>query len=311
MAGPEAGRRHLLDVDGLDDRDLAWLVRRTRALAAGAPAAALDRTVINLFFEPSTRTRVSFELAARRLGMRVVNVELERSSSAKGESLEDTAATLAAMGADALIIRHPETGRCHRLAEALSVDLGLLNAGDGSGHHPSQALLDVATLEAGGVALAGARIAIIGDIVRSRVARSDVSAFRRRGAAEIRLAGPPDWLPETVPSGVRRTDNLIEAVTDADVVVMLRIQHERMDHRAWPDAAGYHADWGLRPEHLELARPGCRVLHPGPINRGVEISDAVADGPQSLILDQVRMGVHARMAIFEWLFAADRSAAPG
>jgi aspartate carbamoyltransferase catalytic subunit len=261
--------------------------------------------VVNLFFEPSTRTRVSFELAAMGLGMRAVNVELERSSSTKGESLEDTAETLAAMGVDALIVRHPETGRCHRLAEALSVDLKLLNAGDGSGHHPSQALLDVATLEAAGVSLSGARIAIVGDILRSRVARSDLAAFLRRGAAEVRLAGPPGWLPEDVPEGACRVASLREAVTGADVIVMLRIQHERMDRQAWPDAGGYHAEWGLRPEHLDLAQPGCRVLHPGPINRGVEISTAVADGAASLILEQVRMGVHARMAVFEWLFARD------
>lgn len=311
MAESDRGPRHLLDVDGLEDRDLSWLVERTLALAQGARPAILDRTVVNLFFEPSTRTRVSFELAALRLGMRVINVELERSSSTKGESLEDTATTLAAMGVDALILRHPETGRCHRLAEGLSIDLKLLNAGDGSGHHPSQALLDVATLEAAGVVLAGARIAIVGDILRSRVARSDLAVFLRRGAAEVRLAGPAGWLPEDLPDGVSRADSLAEAVTDVDVVVMLRIQHERMDRQAWPDAAGYHADWGLRPAHLELARPGCRVLHPGPINRGVEISDVVADGRQSLILEQVRMGVYARMAIFEWLFMADDSVLRG
>ncbi|MFW5815682.1 MAG: aspartate carbamoyltransferase catalytic subunit [Wenzhouxiangella sp.] len=305
MADAGSGAHHLLDIDRLDDQGLGWLIKRTGALAEGAAPAALDRTVVNLFFEPSTRTRVSFELAAQRLGMRVVNVELERSSSTKGESLEDTAATLAAMGADALIVRHPETGRCHRLAAATPFGLKLVNAGDGSGHHPSQALLDVAMLAAAGVSLCGARIAIVGDIVRSRVARSDVTAFLRLGAAEVCLAGPADWLPESVPDGVRRADSLVEAVTGADVVVMLRIQHARMDRQAWPDAAGYHAEWGLRPEHLARAGPDCRVLHPGPINRGVEISDAVADGPQSLILDQVRMGVFARMAIFEWLFAAD------
>lgn len=303
--------RHLLDVDGLDDSDLAWLVDRTLALARGARPAVIDRTVVNLFFEPSTRTRVSFEVAAMRLGMRVINVDLERSSSTKGESLEDTAATLAAMGVDALIIRHPETGRCHRLAEALAGNIKLLNAGDGSGHHPSQALLDVATLIAAGVDLPGARIAIVGDIVRSRVARSDLGAFLRLGAAEVRLAGPPGWLPMEVPAGVRRVESLPEAVIDANVIVMLRIQHERMDRRAWPDGAGYHADWGLQPAHLALAMPDCRVLHPGPINRGVEISDAVADGSASLILEQVRMGVYARMAILEWLFADDDSAGQG
>jgi len=304
MSAADVRCRQLLDIDCLNDGDLTWLVKRAQALAEGASPTVLDCTVVNLFFEPSTRTRVSFELAARRLGMRVINVELERSSSTKGESLEDTAATLAAMGADALILRHPETGRCHRLAKAMPVGMKLLNAGDGSGHHPSQALLDVATLKAAGVDLCGTRIAIVGDILRSRVARSDITAFLRCGAAEICLAGPGEWLPGNLPVGVSRAVCLVEAVTAADVVVMLRIQHERMDCEAWPDAAGYHAEWGLRPEHLALARPGCRVLHPGPINRGVEISDCVADGPKSLVLDQVRMGVYARMAIFEWLFTA-------
>lgn len=309
MAASDAVARHLLDIDRLSDRDLDWLIARARSLAAGASPAVLDYAVVNLFFEPSTRTRVSFELAAARLGMRVINVELERSSSTKGESLEDTAATLAAMGVDALIVRHPETGRCHRLAEALPAPLKLLNAGDGSGHHPSQALLDVATLESAGVELSGARVVIVGDILRSRVARSDIAALLRRGAAEVCLSGPSDWLPDRVPAGVCRAASLAEAVAEADVVIMLRIQHERMGRQSWPDSADYHADWGLRPEHLERARPGCRVLHPGPINRGVEISDAVADGPQSLILEQVRMGVYARMAIFEWLFASDHLAA--
>ncbi|MFP4207820.1 MAG: aspartate carbamoyltransferase catalytic subunit [Wenzhouxiangella sp.] len=311
MDSVEAGSRHLLDIDTLAEHDLSWLIERSRALANGAQPQALERTVVNLFFEASTRTRVSFELAARRLQMRVVNVELERSSSTKGESLEDTAATLAAMGVDALVIRHSETGRIHRLASALARPLRLLNAGDGNGHHPSQALLDIATLEAAGVRLEGARIAIIGDLLHSRVARSDMAAFLRRGVAELRLAGPSDWLPATLPDRVHRVASLAEAVRAVDVIVMLRIQHERMDRQAWPDAAGYHAEWGLRTEHLALAAPGCRVLHPGPINRGVEISDQVADGPWSLILEQVRMGVFVRMAILEWLFGADDAARRG
>ncbi len=301
----EVSARHLLEIAGLDDRDLGWLLDRACALSAGAQPAVLDRTVVNLFFEPSTRTRVSFELAASRLGMRVINVELERSSSVKGESLEDTAATLAAMGAHALILRHPETGRCHRLAAELAVDLHLLNAGDGSGHHPSQALLDAATLVASGIRLEGARIAVIGDLLHSRVARSVMALFPRLGAAEIRVAGPAQLVPDSLPAGVSRVDTLDEVVQAADVIMMLRIQHERMDRHAWPDVASYHAQWGLQERHLDLAGSGCRVLHPGPINRGVEISNAVADGSRSLILEQVRMGVFARMAIFEWLFAAD------
>lgn len=297
--------RHLLDIESLSNDDLSWLIARAQALAAGQTPSAIDRTVVNLFFEPSTRTRVSFELAALRLSMRVMSVELERSSSTKGESLEDTAANLAAMGVDGLIIRHPETGRCHTLARELTGPVQLLNAGDGSGHHPSQALLDVATLASTGIDLKGARVAMIGDIIRSRVAGSDMTAFLRCGVAEIRLAGPEAWMPSSPPAQVRYCPSIVEAVEGVDVIVMLRIQRERMEQAAWPDGADYHLEWGLRTEHLQLASPGCRVLHPGPINRGVEISNEVADGEQSLILQQVRMGVYMRMAIMEWLFGAD------
>ena len=300
---PRADARHLLDVDALSDQDLEWLTARACELARGAAPASIAQTVVNLFFEPSTRTRVSFELAARRLGMTVVNVELDRSSSSKGESLEDTAATLAAMGAGAIILRHPETGRCHGLAQAVPTGLRLLNAGDGAGHHPSQALLDLATLIDAGIDLRDRVVAIVGDVRHSRVARSDLAVFQRLGAAELRVAGPDSMLPDRLPSGIVRADSLDGAVRDAGVIVMLRVQHERMDRQAWPDPASYHLQWGLRTEHLAMADPGCRVLHPGPINRGMEISSAVADGPQSLILDQVRMGVFTRMAIFEWLFS--------
>ena len=305
MAFSKTHPRHLLDIQSLSDDDLFGLVARSQELAQGRPPPAIDRTVVNLFFEPSTRTRVSFELAALRLKMRVISVELERSSSTKGETLEDTAANLAAMGVDALIIRHPATGRCHALAEHLPVPLRLLNAGDGSGHHPSQALLDVATLLAAGVKLKNARVAIVGDVVRSRVASSDVPAFLRYGVAEIRLAGPRSWMPEDLPDRVRVCDSLSEAVSAADVIIMLRIQRERMAQAAWPDASDYHDEWGLKSEHLALASSDCRVLHPGPMNRGVEITDEVADGARSLILDQVRMGVFVRMAILEWLFSGE------
>ncbi|MEE4297043.1 MAG: aspartate carbamoyltransferase catalytic subunit [Wenzhouxiangella sp.] len=305
MALPEQPPRHLLDIQSLSDDDLTWLIARAQALAAGQTPSKIDRTVVNLFFEPSTRTRVSFELAALRLNMRVISVERERSSSTKGESLEDTAANLAAMGVDGLIIRHPETGRCHSLAGELASPVQLLNAGDGSGHHPSQALLDVATLASAGIALEGAQVAIVGDIVRSRVASSDISAFLRCNVAEIRLSGPESWMPESLPSRVSYYPTIVDAVEGADVIIMLRIQRERMEQGVWPDGDDYHHQWGLRTEHLKIASPGCRVLHPGPINRGVEISNEVADGERSLILQQVRMGVFMRMAIMEWLFGAD------
>jgi aspartate carbamoyltransferase catalytic subunit len=296
--------RHFLDIDGLDDEALESLLTRTLELARGAAPGRADRAIANLFFEASTRTRVSFELAAQGLGARVVNMEMSRSSATKGESLRDTAATLAAMGVDVLVIRHPETGALHRLAELLDRPIHLINAGDGRGEHPSQALLDAATLEASGLRWPDATLAIVGDLRHSRVARSGLKIFHRLGVGEVRLAGPESMLPDWDPGPrVVRVHSLDDAVRNADAVMMLRVQHERMDQDAWPDPASYAEQWSLTEAHLELARPGCRVLHPGPINRGMEIDGRVADGAQSLILDQVRMGVFARMAIFEWLLA--------
>ncbi len=302
MEKPDRGLHHLLGIDSLTDRDIESLIERTLELSNGAPASSASVTTANLFFEPSTRTRVSFELAALRLGMRVINIELEKSSATKGESLEDTVATLAAMGVGCLVIRHPQTGRLQQLAENLHAPIRLLNAGDGQGEHPSQALLDAATLAADGLDWSQATIAIVGDIRHSRVAGSNLKLFDRLGAGRLRIAGPEEMLPD--PPGIERVEvchSIEAAVRDADVIMMLRVQRERMDRAGWPDPDQYHRRWGLNPAHLELARPGCRVMHPGPINRGMEIDGAVADSDQSLILDQVRMSVFARMAIFEWL----------
>ncbi len=294
--------RHLLDIETLEDRTIRALLDRAKALSAGAAPGTLDRTVANLFFEPSTRTRVSFELAALRLGMRVINIELDRSSSTKGETLVDTTATLAAMGVDCIVLRHPETGRCHRLAAEVPAGLSLLNAGDGSGHHPSQALLDAATIEAHGPAWPELDLCIVGDIRHSRVARSGLALFRRLHAARLRIGGPPELMPDDIDlSGVEVCRTLSESMAGANLVMMLRIQRERMDQAGWPDAERYHNEWGLSERALSRAAPGCQVMHPGPINRGVEIAADVADGPKSLILDQVRMGVFMRMAILEWL----------
>ncbi len=303
MLAAEGPVRHLLDIDSLDDSSIRQLIDRARALASGAEPPAVGGTMANLFFEPSTRTRVSFQLAALGCAMRVINIELDRSSSTKGETLEDTVATLAAMGVDCLVLRHPETGRCARLATVAPAGLRLLNAGDGSGEHPSQALLDAATIEAAGYRWPQLTLTIVGDIRHSRVARSGIALFRRLGAGRIRLAGPAALLPDAPPAGVEICQTLEQAVAGADLIMMLRVQRERMDAAGWPDPAAYHRDWGLRPEHLQRAGPGCRVMHPGPINRGMEIDSAVADGPRSLILEQVRMGVSARMALLEWLMS--------
>ena len=288
-----AEARHLVGIDDLGDNAIRALLDRALALARGAAPQRL---------EASTRTRVSFELAAHRLSMQVINIELDRSSSTKGETLEDTVATLAAMGLDCLVVRHPQTGRVAELARAFPDGPALLNGGDGSGEHPSQALLDAATLESSGLTWSESTIAVVGDVRHSRVARSGLKLFARLGAGGLRVAGPPELMPERLDdASIECCGSLEEAVRGADVVMMLRVQRERMDAAGWPDATDYHPVWGLRQEHLALAAPGCRVMHPGPLNRGVEISPEVADGSRSLILEQVRMGVHLRTALFEWL----------
>jgi len=294
--------RHFLSILDLSLDALEGLVERTLALACGEAPRLLDGSVANLFFEPSTRTRVSFELAAQALGARSINIEMSRSSTTKGESLTDTCATLAAMGVQILVLRHPESGAVSTLADDLRAPVHLVNGGDGQSEHPSQALLDAAALHASGLDWPNATLAIIGDLRHSRVARSGLQCFQKLGIGRVRLAGPEVMLPEWgAGSNLERVHTIEAAVEGADAVMMLRVQHERMDQTIWPEPEAYARHWCLRPEHLALAKPDCRVLHPGPINRGMEIDSALADGEQSLILEQVRMGVFARMAIFEWL----------
>lgn len=295
--------RHLIDIEGLDDAALRRLLDRAQALAGGAdPELIPELAIANLFLEPSTRTRVSFELAARRIGATLVTIDSGSSSIVKGESLGDTAATLRAMGIRAIVLRHPETGAAARLVPDLQPGVSLVNAGDGRGQHPTQALLDAATLESAGLEWATARIVFLGDIRHSRVAHSDIALFHRLGAAEIRIAGPEALLPdpdEDLP--VVRCMDRDSAVSGVDVIVCLRLQRERIDEAGIPEPVDFHRQWGLAPEHLALASGRVRVLHPGPMNRGVEIAPEVADGPNSLILAQVHMGVHLRTALFEWL----------
>lgn len=298
--------RHLIDVEDLDDAALETLLKRACELASGDSPARVAASVVNLFAEPSTRTRVSFELAARRLGMDVVNVDSAGSSAVKGESLADTLATVSAMGVDVVVMRQSGNGRMRELLDVPDSRPSLINAGEGSVSHPSQALLDAATLRARGIDFSGLRLVIVGDIAHSRVAASGLRLWSRLGVSDIRVAGPKDLLPAEVPAGVKVCSDLDRAVADADVVMMLRVQRERIDQDRWPDPGAYFARWGLTRSHLEKAAPGCVVMHPGPINRGVEIDAEVADGPQSLILDQVRMGVFMRMAIFEWILGLPR-----
>lgn len=299
--------RHLLDIESLGRRDMETLLARAAELAAGAPAVARRGTIANLFFEPSTRTRVSFQLAARRVGLDVVNIEHQGSSASKGESLADTARTLAAMGVAAVVMRHPDDFAAAGLADAPGLgNLGIVNAGDGQHAHPSQALLDAATLAHAGFDWAGLRLALIGDIRHSRVARSDVALFSRLGAAEIRIAGPEEFMPDTgeLPAAVRFSD-IDSAIDGVDAVICLRIQRERIAASGYPDGAAFHRRWGLTAERLAAMPERARILHPGPVNRDVEIADALVDSPRSLILEQVRIGVHVRTAVFEWLIDAD------
>ena len=259
------------------------------------------KTVINLFFEASTRTRTSFEIAAKRLSADAVNISASTSSVVKGETLVDTALNLQAMAPDAIVIRHGSSGAPHQIAKI--VKAGVINAGDGAHEHPTQALLDALTIRHNKGRIAGLKVAIIGDVLHSRVARSNAHLLTKLGA-QVVLAGPrtlmPFGLEKLILPGagsIRFADSIEEAIADADVVMMLRIQMERQSGGFFPSLREYSIHFGLNKRRLAMAKPDAIVLHPGPINRGVEIDSDVADGDSSLILDQVENGVAVRMAI--------------
>lgn len=253
------------------------------------------QTVINLFYEPSTRTRTSFELAAKWLSADVVNFQASTSSVQKGESLLDTARTMQALGADIVIIRHPMAGAPHLLAR--TIQARVINAGDGAHEHPTQALLDLFTIREAKGRIAGLKVAIVGDIRHSRVARSDIYGLTRLGA-EVTVVGPPTLIPEEIESlGVRVGYDLRQALADADVINVLRIQLERQQKGLFPSIQEYSRRWGIDREKLAWAKPDVLVLHPGPANLGVEISQDVAASSHSWITRQVRNGVAVRMAV--------------
>lgn len=292
--------QHLLDIETLSRQQLDSLLDLAVQIAGepGAFANRLDgKVLINLFLEPSTRTRISFEMAAKRLGMQVINFQPESSSAVKGEALIDTFHTLQAMAPDVIVIRHSEDGVIAPLAAVAAAGVHVINAGEGCSQHPTQALLDAVTLIRARGDLSGLTVTIAGDIRHSRVARSSIVLFKKLAVAVIRLAGPADLLPVDDIDAVDFFTSLDEAVIDADVVMMLRIQRERFDRLAVPDEKAYFETWGLTSQRLGLASPGCLVLHPGPLNRGVEIASEVADGAQSLIREQVSNGVYTRMAV--------------
>ncbi|MFB9068648.1 aspartate carbamoyltransferase catalytic subunit [Pseudofulvimonas gallinarii] len=303
--------RQLTDIDVLDRAGALALLDRADALHghATARAPALDRlagrTVVNLFFENSTRTRTSFSLAARRLGAEVIDFNAHTSSTAKGESLVDTWRTLDAMGCHAYVIRHGSDDAVAELAKVAGPEVAIVNAGSGASAHPTQALLDAMTIRHHKGDWSGLRVLIVGDIRHSRVARSNIKLLRLLGVGELRTAAPPSLRAADLSDpDIVHFDALGPALEGCDVVMTLRLQKERMQGANIPDGEHYFRQWGLTPERLALAKPDAIVMHPGPMNRGTEIDGAVADGPQSVILEQVGNGVAIRMAVLETVLGA-------
>ena len=261
--------------------------------------ALRGKTVVNLFFEPSTRTRTSFEIAEKRLSADTLNIAIASSSVVKGETLADTALNIEAMQPDMIVMRHASSGACHLLSRICRS--AIINAGDGMHEHPTQALLDAFTIRERKPQLKGLKVAIVGDLLHSRVLRSNIHLLTKMGA-DVWVCGPPTLIPADIARfGVRATSNVDEAVTDADVVMMLRIQLERMEGAFFPSLREYFNVFGMTTARLRRARPDVLIMHPGPMNRGVEIASEVADGPYSVILHQVANGVAVRMAVLALL----------
>jgi len=256
------------------------------------------KTVVNLFFENSTRTRSTFELAAKRLSADILNLDIAKSATAKGETLMDTLWNLEAMYSDMFVVRHADSGAAHFIAEHVTPNVAIINAGDGRHAHPTQAMLDMLTIRRHQGSIEGKIVAIVGDILHSRVARSQIHALRTLGAAEIRVIGPGTLLPRDIEAlGCKAYYRMEDGLKDCDVIIMLRLQKERMQNALLPSEGEFFKLYGLTEEKLTYAKPDAIVMHPGPINRGVEIESNVADGPQSVILNQVSYGIAVRMAV--------------
>ena len=303
-------RKHILGLEELTAEEISLILDTAESMKEVSERdvkkvpALRGVTVCNLFFEPSTRTRSSFEIAEKRLSADVLNFTTSQSSVVKGESLLDTARNLEAMGASMIVIRHPMSGAPWLLAKKL--ESSIINAGDGSHEHPSQALLDLFTIRQIKGSIDGLVVVIVGDILHSRVARSNIWGFMKLGA-EVRVVGPPTLIPKYIENiDVKYYYSLDKAVEGADVVIMLRIQKERQDSEYFPSLREYSRFYGLTREKLMSADKNVTVMHPGPINRGVELSSDIADGPGSVILEQVANGIAVRMAMF-YLVASARS----
>lgn len=296
--------RHFLSIHGLSRGILEDILNTAEGFvnAEGQVVKKVPllrgKTVVNLFFENSTRTRTTFELAAKRLSADVLNLNISASATSKGESLLDTLSNLQAMQCDMFIIRHSDSGAAHFIAQHVEEHVSIINAGDGWHSHPTQAMLDMFTIRRHKGAFEDLSIAIVGDILHSRVARSQIRALRILGAEDVRVVGPNTLIPAEVEAmGVRVFNRLDPGLRDVDVVIMLRLQKERMQGALLPSADEYFQEYGLTAERLALAKPDSIVMHPGPTNRGVEIEASIADGERSVILEQVTNGIAVRMAV--------------
>ena len=300
--------KHLLTTEGLPRAILNQILDTAESFVGVAEREVKKvpllrgKTVCNLFFENSTRTRTTFEIAAKRLSADVITLNVGTSSQSKGETILDTIDNLTAMHADMFVIRHAESGAAHFIAQHVAPHIHVINAGDGRHAHPTQGLLDVFTIRRYKPEMHNLRIAVVGDVLHSRVARSEIHALTTLGVPEIRVIAPKTLLPQYVEKlGVQVYHDMREGLKDVDVVMMLRLQNERMNGALLPSAQEYFKCYGLTPEKLALARPDAIVMHPGPMNRGVEIDSAVADGKQSVILPQVTYGIAVRMAVMSIL----------
>lgn len=303
---------HLLSIDGLPCDVLTHILDTASGFLEVSDRSVKKvpllrgKSVFNIFFENSTRTRTTFEIAAKRLSADVINLDVARSSTTKGETLLDTVDNLVAMHADMFVVRHASSGAPYLITEHLHRvgrdDVHVVNAGDGRHAHPTQGLLDMYTIRHYKKDFSNLTVAIVGDILHSRVARSDIHALNVLGVGEVRAVGPQTLLPTAIESmGVRVFHDLKMGLRDCDVIIMLRLQNERMNGALLPSAGEYFSCYGLTPEILALARPDAIVMHPGPMNRGVEIDSVVADGPQAVILSQVSFGIAVRMAVMSIL----------
>ncbi len=296
--------KHFLTTEGLSRQLLLEILDHAESFAGVGGRAVKKvpllrgKTIVNLFFEPSTRTRTTFELAAKRLSADVLSVNVSTSSTTKGESLLDTLRTLEAMHCDMFVVRHANSGAAHFIASNVAPHIHVINGGDGRHAHPTQALLDMFTIRRHKPDFEALRVAIVGDIAHSRVARSDIHALKALGVKEVRVVGPRTLIPAGVEEmGVEVCNDMAEGLADVDVIIMLRLQRERMQGALLPSEHEYFQRYGLTPGKLSAARADALVMHPGPINRGVEIDSQVADGEHSVILQQVSHGIAVRMAV--------------